>query len=153
MNSNTSQRTWVSSVTISLPSPLSLLHTPATFSCFILMLHPSLFLFLDHRRTPDLGEIVFHLGTQDTVATMAWHYHEPRTITNLKILPVPFSITTEDDVPVDIKVHCVQLQSINQSFTQAVNQSINQSIHQSINLYQSINQSINPSINQFLSIN
>ena len=143
MNSNTAQRTWVSSVTIPLQSPLSLLHTHASsYSCFILMLHPSLFFFLDHRRTPDLGEIVFHLGTQDTVATMAWHYREPRTITNLKILPVPFSITTEDDVPVDIKVHCVQLQSINQSFTQSVNQSINS--------YQSINQSINPSINQFL---
>ena len=110
------------------------------------MLHPSLFLFLDGPRTPDLGEIVFHLGTQDTVATMAWHYHEPRTITNLKILPVPFSITTEDDVPVDIKVHCVQLQSINQSFTQSVNQSIKQPIHQSINSYQSINQLINQSI-------
>lgn len=101
MNSNTSQRTWVSSVTIFLDPP-----TPSFFASYWY----SPLLFSDRPRSPDLGEIVFHLGSQDTVATMAWHYQEPRAITNVKVLPVPFSITTEEDVPVDIKVLHTPLQ-------------------------------------------
>ena len=35
---------------------------------------------------------------------MMWHYHEPRAVTKLSILPVPFSFTTEADAPIDIEV-------------------------------------------------
>ena len=53
---------------------------------------------------PQPGNIVFHLGSGVVPPTMTWQYGEPRAITKLYILPVPFTITTEEDAPVDIKV-------------------------------------------------
>ena len=40
---------------------------------------------------------------------MMWHYHEPRAITKLSILPVPFSFTSEVDAPIDIEVGKITL--------------------------------------------
>ena len=50
------------------------------------------------------GEIFFSLGLHDDETSMSWHYGEPRAITRLFVLPVPFSLTSEEDAPVDIKV-------------------------------------------------
>ena len=50
------------------------------------------------------GEVFFSLGCQDSVTSMMWHYREPRALTKLSILPVPFSFTSEADAPVDIQV-------------------------------------------------
>ena len=50
------------------------------------------------------GNIVFHHGNGGAPPTMTWQYGEPRAITKLYVLPVPFTITTEEDAPVDIKV-------------------------------------------------
>ena len=36
---------------------------------------------------------------------MSWEYREPRAITSLMVLPVPFGVTTQEDAPVDIKVN------------------------------------------------
>lgn len=55
-------------------------------------------------QVPLPGNIVFHHGNGGVPPTMTWQYGEPRAITKLYILPVPFTITTEEDAPVDIKV-------------------------------------------------
>ena len=55
-------------------------------------------------QAPQPGNIVFHHGNGAVPPTMTWQYGEPRAITKMYILPVPFTITTEDDAPVDIKV-------------------------------------------------
>ena len=55
-------------------------------------------------QVPQPGNIVFHHGNGATPPTMTWQYGEPRAITKLYVLPVPFTITTEEDAPVDIKV-------------------------------------------------
>lgn len=55
-------------------------------------------------QVPLPGNIVFHHGNGGFPPTMTWQYGEPRAITKLYVLPVPFTITTEEDAPVDIKV-------------------------------------------------
>ena len=55
-------------------------------------------------QVPLPGNIVFHHGNGGILPTMTWQYGEPRAITKLSVLPVPFTITTEEDAPVDIKV-------------------------------------------------
>ena len=59
---------------------------------------------IDVPQVPLPGNIVFHHGNGGVPPTMTWQYGEPRAITKLYILPVPFTITTEEDAPVDIKV-------------------------------------------------
>ena len=54
--------------------------------------------------SPQPGEVFFSLGSHDGTASMAWQYREPRAITKLSILPVPFSFTSESDAPIDIEV-------------------------------------------------
>ena len=53
---------------------------------------------------PRPGEILFQMGDRENSPGMAWCYREPRAVTHLLLLPVPFSITTEGDAPTDIKV-------------------------------------------------
>ena len=55
-------------------------------------------------QVPLPGNIVFHHGNGGAPPTMTWQYGEPRAIIKLCVLPVPFTITTEEDAPVDIKV-------------------------------------------------
>ena len=56
--------------------------------------------------SPQPGEVFFSLGgSQDSSTFMMWHYHEPRAITKLSILPVPFSFTSESDAPINIEVN------------------------------------------------
>ncbi len=48
---------------------------------------------------PVAGEIVFHLG--DSSPMMTWCYQEPRALTHMTVLPLPFSVTSNTP----IKVH------------------------------------------------
>ena len=50
------------------------------------------------------GQIVFNSGDVETPPTMTWEYREWRTVTSLSMIPVPFGITSEEDVPVNIQV-------------------------------------------------
>lgn len=55
--------------------------------------------------SPGPHEVVFHLGSAGgEAAGMSWCYGEPRVVTRLKVSPVPFCVTTEGDVPVDLRV-------------------------------------------------
>ena len=79
-----------------LPLPLPLL-SPLSPS-------PSPSLTVVSGYVPSPGEIFFSQGTEDNVTSMSWHYREPRALTKLAFLPVPFSFTSEEDTPIDIKV-------------------------------------------------
>lgn len=64
-------------------------------------------------RLPEVGEILFHNGSSQLVPTMTWQYWEPRTVTKLRVLPVPFNIISEEDTPAisstTIKVRYIDL--------------------------------------------
>jgi hypothetical protein len=50
---------------------------------------------------PEVGEILFHSGSPHLVPTMTWRYWEPRSVTKLRVLPVPFNVASkeEEDAP------------------------------------------------------
>ena len=55
--------------------------------------------------SPLPGEVRFSLGDQaGQPGAMVWHYREPRQVRRLRALPVPLSITSHEDPPMDLKV-------------------------------------------------
>ena len=44
---------------------------------------------------------------------MIWCYKEPRYITKIHVLPVPFEITSEEDCPTDLTVRKLYLNEYN----------------------------------------
>ena len=56
--------------------------------------------FLECPRLPLAGEILFHSGGSVMVPTMTWQYWEPRAVSKVHLLPIPLTITNEEDAPV-----------------------------------------------------
>ena len=76
-----------------------------------------LFLSLIELIQPSPGEVRFFTGIDSSdrrhSPSMIWCYKEPRYITKIHVLPVPFEITSEEDCPTDLKVRELYLNEYN----------------------------------------